>query len=123
MLIKNGFVNNYKDKIKFVPAALYTATSKDLSGIQVTKSYYSPLFRGATNIYSDNDMKKGMLEKTLSQLQGFSDKMNKEYGLGGSPKVASQTQAPVRKSGGAPRPKNNLLCQKRKNTLEKYMII
>jgi hypothetical protein len=105
MLIENGFVDNDKDKIKFVPAALYTGTSKDASGTQVTKSYYSPLFRGARNIYSDNDVKSGMLGETLSHLQALSDQKNKEYGLGGSPKVASQTQAPIKKSGGAPRPK------------------
>lgn len=105
MLIENGFVDDHKDKIKFVPAALYTGKSKDASGTEITKSYYSPLFRGATNIYSDSDVKAGMLGKTISHLQALSDEKNKQYGLGVSPKPATKSGAAVKQSGGAPRPK------------------
>lgn len=105
MLIQNGFVDNHKDKIKFVPAALYTGTIKDASGTEITKSYYSPLFRGARNIYSDSDVKAGMLGQTISHLQALSDEKNKEYGLGESQKPATKAGAAVKQSGGAPRPK------------------
>jgi hypothetical protein len=105
MLIQNGFVDNHKDKIKFVPAALYTGKSKDASGTEITKSYYSPLFRGARNIYSDSDVKAGMLGQTISHLQALSDEKNKEYGLGESQKPATKAGAAVKQSGGAPRPK------------------
>lgn len=88
-LITKGFLNDHKGKIKYVPAALYTE-EKDVNGVKVKKSYYTRISRGSTNLYPDNDVKNKQFSQTLSSLQGFSDKKNKEFGLGGNPGQASK---------------------------------
>lgn len=103
--IKDGSLKGHLDKISYKPVALLDEDKQDASGTKVTKSYYTEVSEGDTNWFEDSEDKSGRQSLIISALQKHSIKENEKYGLGEYAKVASQTQAPVKKPGGAPRPK------------------
>jgi hypothetical protein len=71
-----------RDKISFKPVALYIADVNVPGAGKVTKSYYTNVSLGDTNIFSDSEVKSGQQEDIMNGLDSHSESENKKYGIG-----------------------------------------
>jgi hypothetical protein len=71
-----------RDKISFKPVALYIADVNVPGAGKVTKSYYTNVSLGDTNIFSDSEVKSGQQEDIMNGLDSHSESENKRYGIG-----------------------------------------
>ena len=84
-------IKDNRDKISFKPVALYTA-KVDAGGQKVTKSYYTNVSVGDTNIFTDSEVKSGQQADIMNGLAAHSEAENKKYGIGSYAGQARQSK-------------------------------
>ena len=77
-----NLIKENRDKISFRPVALYMADVNVPGAGKVTKSYYSDVSLGDTNIFSDSEVKSGQQADIMNGLASHSESENKRYGIG-----------------------------------------
>lgn len=92
-------IKDNRDKISFKPVALYTA-KVDAGGQKVTKSYYTNVSVGDTNIFTDSEVKSGQQADIMNGLAAHSEAENKKYGIGPYAGQARKSSSAPKSSGG-----------------------